>query len=408
MKHLSLISAILFALLFTSCSKDEVVEPTQYGKLAFSIKSGAVGVKSTSSLGEVTHAIISIKKGGSIFQDFKLKKIKLTDWGSGNLVSDEIKLWVGSDYRLTRFELQNKDNKTLYAAPLAGSALASKVSKPLDIAFGIDKDKSTPLQVEVLSVAGASPAAFGFVQFNVKVVTNLNKDMIRVEGGTYDLEVGLKKSGDKVVGIHYNVTLDEFYIGKYEVTQAQWLDIMGTKPKGFVGGNLPISNVSKAEVLEFIKKLNAKTGESYRLPTEAEWIYAARGGKKSKGYSYAGGNELEKVAWYKNNSGMKIHPVGQKLPNELGIYDMTGNVWEWCSDTYADTGRLRYDALSVTNPKNSKGDLIVSRGGAFNLEREGYFAINILNQAFWHGSNRNIDHSEANFETVGFRLVKSK
>ncbi|PXY01789.1 formylglycine-generating enzyme family protein [Marinifilum breve] len=232
--------------------------------------------------------------------------------------------------------------------------------------------------------------------------------MVLVEGGTYDLAVGFKKEGDNVVDKHYNVTLDDFYIGKHEVTQAQWLDIMGTKPKGFVGGNMPANNVSKAEVLEFIKKLNAKTGENYRLPTEAEWIYAARGGNQTKGFTYSGSNDLDEVAWHKNNSGMKAHPVGEKLANELGLYDMTGNVWEWCSDTYEDTGRLAYDNTTVTNPKNEKGVFIVSRGGAFNLEWEGFFSINPLNHPFWRGTNRNVNHPESNFESIGFRLAKSK
>lgn len=408
MKHFSLISAMLIAFLFMSCSKDDVVMPTEYGQLAFTIQSGTSGVKSSPSLSEVTHAIVSIEKSGVIFQDYELKKIKVSDWGSGTLVSDEIKLWVGSDYELVRFELQDKDNKTLFAAPVAGSVLASKVSKPLDIAFSIEKDKSTPLEVEVLSTAGADPSDFGFVQFNVQVVTNADQEMVLVEGGTYDLAVGFKKDGDNVVDKHYNVTLDDFYIGKHEVTQEQWLDIMGIKPKGFVGGNMPVNKVSKAEVLEFIKKLNAKTGETYRLPTEAEWIYAARGGNQTKGFTYSGSNDLDEVAWHKGNSEMKVHPVGEKLANELGIFDMTGNVWEWCSDTYEDTGSLAYDNTTVTNPKNEKGVFIVSRGGAFNLEWEGFFSINPLNHAFWHGTNRNVNHPESNFETIGFRLAKSK
>ena len=413
MKHLTIFYSLVLALFMASCSKDEIIKETEYGQMSFAITSKAISstvtLKSGSDFSCVTHAIISIHKGGKVFQDYDLKKIKVSDWGSGSLVSDEIKLWVGKDYELVRFELQDKDNKTLYAAPLRGSVLAGEVSNPLAIAFSIEKDKSSPVEVEVLSTEKASPAEFGFVQFNVKVPGAASGDMVLVEGGTYDLEVGLKKNEkDEIVGIHYNVTLSDFYISKYEVTQAQWLDIMGTKPKGFTGGDMPANNISKAEALEFIKKLNAKTGETYRLPTEAEWIYAARGGNKTKGYTYAGGNELDEVAWHKNNSEMKVHPVGQKLANELGLYDMTGNVWEWCSDTYDDTGRLAYGELTVTNPKNEKGDFIVSRGGAFNLEWGGFFSINPLNHPFWRGTNRNVNHAAANFETIGFRLVKSK
>ncbi|TAJ04038.1 hypothetical protein DMA11_23975 [Marinilabiliaceae bacterium JC017] len=413
MKHLSIIYSLILVLCLASCSKDDIITDTEYGQMSFAITSKTIGstptLKSASTFSGVTHAIISIHKGGKTFLDYDLKKIKMSDWGGGTLVSDDIKLWVGNDYELVRFELQDKNNKTLYAAPLKGSDLADKVSKPLAISFSIEKDKSSPVGVEVLSTETASPADFGFVQFNVKVSGAATSNMVLVEGGTYDLSVGLKKKGkDDIEAIHYKVTLDDFYICQYEVTQAQWFDIMGTKPQGFVGGNMPANNISKAEALEFIKKLNAKTGETYRLPTEAEWIYAARGGNKTKGYTYAGSNELDQVAWHKNNSGMKVHPVGQKLANELGLYDMTGNVWEWCGDTYDHTGRLAYDDLNVNNPKNEKGDLIVSRGGAFNLEEQGYFSINLLNHPFWHGTNRDVNHAEAKFATIGFRLVKSK
>ncbi|MCT4603753.1 MAG: formylglycine-generating enzyme family protein [Marinifilum sp.] len=404
MKQFSLISAMLIIFLFVSCSKDDVVMPTEYGKLSFNINTNKLKhskTKNAGDLSEVTHAIVSIKKGGSVFQDYDLKKIKVSDWGSGKLVSDEIKLWVGSDYELVRFELQNKDNKTLYAAPLSGSALASKVKKPLALAFSVEADKTTPLQVEVLSTAGADPSDFGFVQFNVKVVSGFDKEMVLVNGGTYKIVVPASKTT-------YKVTLDDYYIAKYEVTQEQWLNIMGTKPKGFIGGNYPVNNISKAEALEFIKKLNEKTGENYRLPTEAEWLFAARGGNKSKAYKFAGNDNLATVAWYEDNSSMKVHPVGEKLANELGLYDMTGNVWEWCADTYDRTGYLAYDALELTNPKNEKGNFMVSRGGAFDLKSEGYFRIDKYgnNGAFWKGSNRNITYLEASVESIGFRLVK--
>jgi len=408
MKQILFLSTLIILLLVASCSKDDIVTDTVYGKLSFAIKSNVKsGVKNTKSLSSVTYAIVSINKGGDVYQDFELKKIKVSDWGSGTLVSDEIKLWVGADYELIRFELQDKDNKTLYAAPLKGSTLASKVSKPLAISFSVEEDKTTPLQVEVLSTSKASPADFGFVQFNVKVVSDINNDMALVKGGTFKVLAPLFLNPG---GEDYKVTLDDYYIGKYEVTQDQWFDIMGTKPKGFVGGNLPVNNISKAEALEFIKKINDKTGENYRLPTEAEWLFAARGGNDSKAYKYAGGNNLDQVAWYKTNSEMKVHPAGEKLANELGLFDMSGNVWEWCSDTYDTTGRLTYDELVLTNPKNEKGDLIVARGGAFNLESDGHFRTDMSGNhtPFWRGTNRNVCHSKATFESIGFRLVKEK
>ncbi len=124
-----------------------------------------------------------------------------------------------------------------------------------------------------------------------------------------------------------------FYIGKYEVTQAQWQAIMGSNPSNFKGGNNPVEKVSWNDVQEFIKRLNAATGRNYALPTEAQWEYAAREGKNSS-YEYSGSNNINSVAWYDGNSGSTTHPVGQKSPNALGIYDMTGNVWEWCQDCY--------------------------------------------------------------------------
>lgn len=143
-----------------------------------------------------------------------------------------------------------------------------------------------------------------------------------------DLEIEMVKvKGNNIVG--------DFCIGKYQVTQKQWKKVMGNNPSYFKGNNLPVESVSWNDVQEFLKKLNDRyPGKNYRLPTEAEWEYAARGGNQSKGYEYSGSNNIKDVAWFDRNSGNRTHPVGALKPNELGLYDMTGNVWEWCEDWY--------------------------------------------------------------------------
>ncbi|MEF2644140.1 MAG: formylglycine-generating enzyme family protein [Paramuribaculum sp.] len=190
--------------------------------------------------------------------------------------------------------------------------------------------------------------------------------MVWVDGGTFRMgsDDSDAESDEKPV---HSVTVSDFSIGKYEVTQAQWKAVMGenNNPSWFKGDNLPVECVSWDDVQEFIRKLNALTGKRYRLPTEAEWEFAARGGNRSRGYKYSGSDNLSSVAWYTDNSGSKTHPVGTKSSNELGIYDMTGNVWEWCQDWYDSD---YYSKSASTNPKGpATGSNRVCRGGCWNF-----------------------------------------
>ena len=214
-------------------------------------------------------------------------------------------------------------------------------------------------------------------------VNGVSFDMASVAGGTFTMgatsEQGSEASSEEKPT--HKVTLSDYMIAKTEVTQELWQAVMGSNPSYDKGDNLPVENVSWNDCQEFIKKLNSLTGLNFRLPTEAEWEYAARGGNKSKGYKYSGSNDIGSVAWYYENSGnsrlndnnleldkvesnnCRTHAVATKAPNELGLYDMSGNVWEWCSDWYGD-----YSRGSQTNPKGpSSGSYRVSRGGGWTF-----------------------------------------
>ena len=182
--------------------------------------------------------------------------------------------------------------------------------------------------------------------------------MVYVEGGTFQMgnETGL----DSEKPVH-EVKLNSFQIGQIEVTQELWEAVMGTNPCKFKGNKRPVEQVNWYDCQEFITKLNELTGKHFRLPTEAEWEFAARGGTKSKGYKYSGSDDAEDVAWCESNSGSTTHEVATKAPNELGIYDMSGNVEEWCQDRYDPN---YYSISVVNNPTGpASGSDRVLRGG---------------------------------------------
>ncbi|WP_337487335.1 SUMF1/EgtB/PvdO family nonheme iron enzyme [Prevotella sp.] len=219
----------------------------------------------------------------------------------------------------------------------------------------------------------------------IPVKKGISIDMVRVEAGTFTMGATPEMKDpdyDYDEKPTHQVTLtNDYYIGKYEVTQALWQAVMGSNPSKFKGDNLPVENVSWKDCQEFLSKLNNTTGKTFRLPTEAEWEYAARGGKKNRGYLYSGSNNISDVAWYSDNSDNKTHAVGSKQANELGIYDMSGNVYEWCQDRKGS-----YSSSSQVNPTGAAS-------GSYRVRRGGY----------WSSSARYCRSSDRSSSSPGYR-----
>ena len=213
-----------------------------------------------------------------------------------------------------------------------------------------------------------------------------------VDGGTFTMGATREQQnpGSDERPTH-RVTLSDYYIGRFEVTQALWQHVMGENPSDDKSNSRnPVEQVSWDDCQRFISRLNQMTGQRFRLPTEAEWEYAARGGNKSRGYQYSGSNNIGDVAWYWDNSGEKTHPVGTKQANELGLYDMSGNVWEWCQDWYGS-----YSSNAQTNPQGpTSGSYRVNRGGSWWYDARGCRV-----------AYRNVRSPGDRFDNLGFRLA---
>ena len=257
-------------------------------------------------------------------------------------------------------------------ACLPGNATSTAIETPKWVDIKIVKDLNTNIESKG--------------KIYIETAKELNLKMIYVKGGTFAM--GSTSGSDDEKPVH-NVTLDSYYIGETEITQAQWYTVMGFNPSEWTGDNRPVECVSWHDAQEFCRKLSELTGKRYVLPTEAQWEYAARGGNQSKGYTYSGSNNIDEVAKCGSSSGGHSN-VKSKNPNELGIYDMSGNVWEWCSD-WKDL----YSSSSQTNPQGpNSGDYRVLRGGSWGSRASGC-----------HVANRRSNEPSYAYGNCGFRVV---
>ena len=287
------------------------------------------------------------------------------------------------------------DGTDMGASPFTGS-LSFGSHKVYATAGG---KRTAERTVEVPNGIGAlQPLALAFFDNVNKTFTvkGVKFTMVAVEGGTFTMGATPEQGSDALDREKptHQVTLSSYYIGETEVTQALWKAVMGKNPSAnIIGDNHPVEHVFWNDCQEFVKKLNAMTGKNFRLPTEAEWEFAARGGNKSRGYKYSGSNNIDDVAWYEDNSGGgETHPVRTKQANELGIYDMSGNVWEWCQDWFG-----YYSSAAQTNPKGATtGSLRVLRGGSWFDDAR-----------FCRSSIRNYNIPDCCDNSLGFRLVLS-
>lgn len=255
-----------------------------------------------------------------------------------------------------------------YASVSQRVTVSENASASVDVKMQKGEMKNSQIDESALSVSAINLTpnwSASVTPSQRAVLEKLIANMVKVEGSTFTMGATPEQGNDayEYERPAHQVTLSDYYIGRYEVTQKEWQAVMGDNPSKFYGDNLPVDYVSWDDCQDFTNKLNQLTGLKFRLPTEAEWEFAARGGKQSKGYKYSGSDNAKNIAWYEKNSGSKTHQVGTKEPNELGIYDMSGNVGEWCGDWYG-----RYSSSAQTNPTGpSSGSYRVLRGGSWYL-----------------------------------------
>lgn len=295
----------------------------------------------------------------------------------------------------------NKNDDMIYVDDnyVGKSPLTVVLSYGQHVIRAVRDNRTSKKTITITANGGDTSVVLEFNDNRTFTVNGVTFEMVLVKGGSFTMgctsQIGDCDEDERPA---HDVTLSDYYIGKYEVTQGLWRAVMGSEVTwngGWTGeygrgDNFPVYRMSWEECQEFVRRLNQKTGLSFRLPTEAEWEYAARGGEKSQGYRYCGSNNLSSIAWYSYNGGSMAHPVGLKAPNELGIYDMSGNVCELCHDWYGN-----YSRTNQTNPTGpNKGEYRSCRGGSW-----------------YHGdrcalvSHRNYATTDNRDASYGFRIV---
>lgn len=336
------------------------------------------------SLGNRPSSPISIKGGNIVCPRDEIVKMSF----NFNFVVDKT---IGEK---ADFYLRIRRNQDIIENYESKEVNLRELSKTLEMDFFISyirnkENQTSVVEIELVSQFMGQETVIwnSTLSANVIKVSNVSFKMVYVEGGTFNMGEGHYREEP----IH-KVTVDSFFIAETQVTQELWETIMKNNPSHFEGKQHPVERVSWDSCKIFIKKLNKETGLNFRLPTEAEWEYSAKGGNQSKGYPrYSGDHKIKTVAWYYANSNYSTHPVKKRNPNEIGLFDMCGNVWEWCEDDYSE-----YSNSHIINPIVNDGSITkVIRGGSYDEYAD----------RCTHTIRNSRDGNISYDSTIGFRLA---